>query len=217
MRPELLLSTSRDDPSAYVEAFTEAGAAATARYCPQFEDGFDGLVLCGGSDLHPRFYGQEVNGSVKIDEQRDEAEMALAKAFLATGKPVFGICRGMQLLNVYFGGTLYQDLKEAPTHSPAVYGNYLAHGAVAAEASPCRALYGSAFSVNSHHHQGVDRLGSGLTATMRACDGVVEEIRHESLPVWAVQWHPEKMCLRFAREDTVSGLPILKKFVDSIK
>lgn len=217
MNPKLLLSTSRDDPSPYVEAFTRAGAQVTARYCPQFEEGFDALVLCGGSDLHPRFYGQPVDGSVDIDEQRDEAEMALTKAFLDAGKPIFGICRGLQLLNVYFGGTLYQDLPTAPTHSPAVYGQYLAHGAVAAEASPCRALYGAAFPINSHHHQGIHTPGSGLTVTMWGDDGTAEEIVHTTLPIWAVQWHPEKMCLRFAREDTVDGLPILQKFVDSLK
>ena len=89
--------------------------------------------------------------------------------------------------------------------------------ATAEEASPCRALYGAAFPINSHHHQGIDRVGSGLTVTMLGDDGVAEEVVHRSLPVWAVQWHPEKMCLRFAREDTVSGLPILRKFVDSIQ
>jgi len=217
MRPKLLLSTSRDDPSPYVEAFTGAGADVTARYCPRFEEDYDALVLCGGSDIHPRFYGEDVDGSVNIDVQRDEAELTLAKEFLEAGKPVFGICRGLQLLNVYFGGALYQDLPTASTHAPAVYGNYLAHGAAAAESSPCRSLYGQQFSINSHHHQGVKTLAPGLQVTMRSDDGIVEEVRHTSLPVWAVQWHPEKMCLRFAREDTVDGLPILRSFVASIK
>jgi putative glutamine amidotransferase len=122
----------------------------------------------------------------------------------------------MQLLNIYFGGTIHQHLATAPTHAPEVHGNYLAHGVTALEDSPCRALYGAAFSINSHHHQGIKALAPGLKITMLAEDGVAEEVVHTSLPIWAVQWHPERMCLRFARPDTVDGLPVLKRFVASI-
>ena len=217
MKPKLLLSTSRDDPAPYMKAFQAAGAEPTARYCPQYEDRYDALVLCGGCDVHPRFYGEEVDGSVNMEPQRDEAEYALIRAFLAAGKPIFGICRGCQLLNVYFGGTLYQDLETSPTHSPEVYGNYLAHSATAVPGSDCHAVYGSRFSINSHHHQGIKALAPGFTVTMRGDDGVIEAIAHDTLPIRAVQWHPEKMCLRSARQDTVDGLPILKHFVDSLK
>jgi putative glutamine amidotransferase len=217
MIPKILLSTSRDDPKYYVDMIRQCGGEPIAAYCPQYREEYDSLLLAGGVDVHPSLYGEPVNGSVNMDTDRDEAEITLIRAFLHAGKPIFGICRGLQLLNVYFGGTLYQDLPTAPTHSPAVYGQYLAHGAVAAEASPCRALYGAAFPINSHHHQGIHTPGNGLTVTMWGDDGTAEEIVHTTLPIWAVQWHPEKMCLRFAREDTVDGLPILQKFVDSLK
>lgn len=216
MRPKLLLSTSKDDPSPYVEALTAAGADVTAQYCPQIDTSYDGLVLCGGSDLHPSFYGEALNGSVNIDIHRDETEFALLRSFLQAGKPIFGICRGCQLLNVYFGGTLHQHLPTAATHSPEVYGNYLAHDASVTAGSYLEAIYGSHFPINSHHHQGIKDLAPELQVTMIANDGVVEGIRHSTLPVWAVQWHPEKMCLRFARPDTVDGLPVLRSFVETL-
>ena len=120
-------------------------------------------------------------------------------------------------MNVYFGGTLYQHLETHTVHSPQIYGNFLSHGATAVPGSDCHAVYGTHFSINSHHHQGIKALAPGFTVTMRGDDGVIEAIAHDILPVWAVQWHPENMCLRFARPDTVDGLPILKRFVDSLK
>ncbi len=218
MNPKLLLSTSRDDPSPYVEAVQKAGGEPTALYCPEFSDIYDGLILCGGADVHPQFYGQQVTDSVNMDLRRDKAEMALIRAFLAAGKPIFGICRGCQILNVYFGGTLHQHLDAAHIHAPKVYGNYLSHDAIALPGSICHRIYGQSFPINSHHHQGIATLAPCLKATMLASDGaVVEAVEHESLPVSAVQWHPEKMCLRFARPDTVDGLPILCDFVVQCK
>lgn len=217
MKPRLLLSTSQDDPSPYVEAFLAAGGDPTARYCSEYSDSYDALVLCGGCDVHPRFYGEEVNGAVHMDPQRDEAEIRLIRAFREAGKPIFGICRGLQMLNVCFGGSLHQHLDAASTHSPQVFGNYLAHGAATTAASPCRGLYGERFPINSHHHQGIKTLAPGFKVTMESEDGVVEEILHETIPIWAVQWHPEKMCLRFARPDTVDGLPLIRRFVQLCK
>ena len=196
MKPKLLLSTSRDDPAPYVEAFQAAGAEPTAQYCPQYDDHYDALVLCGGCDVHPRFYGEEVNGSVNMEPQRDEAEYALIRAFLAAGKPIFGICRGCQLLNVYFGGTLYQDLPsqipgcgqhrmEAPFHRAC-------HQCIPEAGTPM-ADWGC-FGINSHHHQAIKDIAPGYMTMGKAEDGVIEAIFDPAHPFrWGVQWHPERI------------------------
>lgn len=100
---------------------------------------------------------------------------------------VLGICRGHQVINVFFGGTLVQDL---PGHGAA--GDIDRLHFVRTAASPLRELYGERHVVNSAHHQAVDRLGSGLRALQWAPDGTVEALCHRTLPVWGVQWHPER-------------------------
>jgi putative glutamine amidotransferase len=113
-------------------------------------------------------------------------EMALLEQFTAQRKPVLGLCRGMQTINVFFGGTLLQDIQG---HS-AVGGADRRHAVRTDRRSPL-AFCGEI--VNSAHHQAVDRLGSGLQAAQWADDGVVEALCHQSSPVWAVQWHPERL------------------------
>ena len=218
MTPKILLSTSRDDPRSYVEMIMNCGGDPIAAYCPEYMDEYDGLLLTGGVDVHPSLYGEPVNGSVNMDPQRDAAEMALIRAFLDAGKPIFGVCRGHQLLNVFFGGTLHQHINSAAIHSPAQEGVYLAHDARAIPGSICYALYGEHFPVNSHHHQAVKVLAPGLKSTMFSTDGtIVEAFEHEALPVFAVQWHPEKMCFACARPDTVDGAPIARHFMELCK
>jgi putative glutamine amidotransferase len=146
----------------------------------------DALLLPGGGDLEPWRYGQENTASRDLDPERDELEMALLEQFTAQRKPVLGICRGMQTINVFFGGTLLQDIQG---HS-AVGGEDRLHAVRTDRRSPL-AFCGEV--VNSAHHQAVDRLGSGLQAVQWADDGVVEALCHRTLPVWAVQWHPERL------------------------
>lgn len=180
---------------------------------PEVDTDYDGLLLCGGSDVHPSYYGEEINGSVNIDIERDKAEFALLKAFVDVGKPVLGICRGCQVINIFFGGTLYQHLSDADKHSS--FSNFdLIHPVSAVEGSSAERLYGSEFVVNSFHHQAINKLGDGLKVTMRAKDGgAVEGIEHTTLPIFATQWHPERMCFSHAREDTVDGKAILERFI----
>ena len=149
---------------------------------------WDALLLPGGGDLEPRRYGQENTASRGLEPERDEAELRLLQDFTAAGKPVLGVCRGLQTINVFFGGTLLQDI---PGHG-AVEGADRLH-AVRTAPSPLRRLFGERLTVNSAHHQAADRLGSGLRAVQWAGDGVVEALCHERLPVWAVQWHPERL------------------------
>ena len=163
----------------------------------------DALLLPGGGDLEPWRYGQENTGSQGLEPERDEAEWFLLEAFLAARKPILGICRGMQSINVFLGGTLVQDI---PGHS-AVKGRDRLH-LVRTGVSSLRALYGELCQVNSAHHQAVDRLGSGLQAAQWAPDGIVEALTHKKLPVWAVQWHPERLA------DRASGRRLFQAFLD---
>lgn len=149
---------------------------------------WDALLLPGGGDLEPRRYGQENTASRGLEPERDEAELRLLQDFTAAGKPVLGVCRGLQTINVFFGGTLLQDI---PGHG-AVEGADRLHAVRTAPSPLCR-LFGERLTVNSAHHQAADRLGSGLRAVQWAGDGVVEALCHERLPVWAVQWHPERL------------------------
>ncbi|MDO4314727.1 MAG: gamma-glutamyl-gamma-aminobutyrate hydrolase family protein [Oscillospiraceae bacterium] len=150
--------------------------------------GCGALLLPGGGDMEPWRYGQANTGSRGLEPARDRAELLLLERFTAAKKPVLGICRGLQTINVFFGGTLVQDL---PGHS-AVGGIDRLHS-VRTAPSPLRELYGERCVVNSAHHQAADRLGSGLRAVQWAPDGTVEALCHQSLPVWGVQWHPERI------------------------
>ena len=197
----------------YVEAFENLGVETTAKYLPEVDTSFDGLVLCGGSDIHPSRYGEEVDGSVDMDVPRDEAEFALLKAYLEAGKPILGICRGHQLMNVYFGGSLYQDMSQAQWHDQ-VNDKDSVHPITALPDSVLGKLYGQEFPVNSAHHQAVKKLGDGLRATAYWNGEVVEAMEHTQYPILGVQWHPERMCFRNQREDTVSGADFLQYFVE---
>ncbi len=147
---------------------------------------WDALLLPGGGDMEPWRYGQENTASRGLEPERDEAELALLAEFTAAGKPVLGICRGLQTINVFFGGALIQDILG---HS-AVDGADRLHS-IRTASSPLPVPRGK--RVNSAHHQAADRLGSGLRAAQWAPDGVIEALYHRSLPVWAVQWHPERL------------------------
>lgn len=197
---------------AYVQAVALAGGLPDAQRLPPVNTDYDGLLLCGGNDIDPAFYGEEIDGAVEIHRERDDAEMALVKAYLAAGKPIFGICRGLQLLNVYFGGSLHQDLADACIHTNKE--DYsTAHGVTAVPGGLCHGLYGEEFAINSYHHQGIKALGKGLRVDARSGE-LIEAVVHETMPVMAVQWHPERMCGEYRREDTADGLPLFQYFLE---
>lgn len=151
-------------------------------------EGCDALLLPGGGDMEPWRYGQSNTASRGLEPERDTAELMLLERFTAAGKPVLGICRGIQVINVFFGGTLCQDL---PGHS-AVDGHDSFH-TVRTARSPLLAVCGPLCRVNSAHHQAADAPGRGLRAVQWAEDGAVEAVCHDCLPVWGVQWHPERL------------------------
>ena len=169
----------------------------------------DGLLLPGGADLAPEYSGLPEDAPCRgVDRERDRRELELCAQFLAAGKPILGICRGAQVVNVALGGTLLADI---PGHSSLPNGSDRLHET--RTAGLLTGLYGPACTVNSSHHQAVDRLAADCEILQISLDGVVEAFGHRTLPVLAVQWHPERLCGAFARADAVDGSRIFAWFV----
>lgn len=187
---------------------------------------YDGLILPGGGDVDPKLFGQlpltignekdytveELlmirNGIVNGNPWLDRIQLAILKAFRASRKPVLGICKGMQLVNISFGGDIIQHLDTAMSH--AYLGQDQYHTARNEEGSFLYELYGEQMLVNSAHHQGVGAPGRGIRYVQYATDGVVEGLQHEFLPVYGVQWHPE-------RAEGTDGSRVLKFFLEKCK
>lgn len=177
---------------------------------------FDGLLLPGGGDVDPRFFGQEPDGSDEPDRELDERQFALLKRFVQAKKPVLGVCRGHQVINIFFGGDLIQDLKTAGLHTRR--GGDVYHATTAEEDTFLSELYGTRFVTNSSHHQGLGRLGEGLVVVQRSdADGVVEGIRHETLPVLGVQWHPERIFGERREPGAADGRKLFLYFLSLIR
>jgi len=183
----------------------------------------DGLVLHGGSDVWPGSYGETpLQERWNGDRNRDEYEIALVRAFANAGKPVFGICRGLQLINVAFGGTLYQDIPtqrpQALVHRDAVAYDLHFHDLAVEPGSRLDALLADQTSrkINSVHHQGVKDLATGFVVEARCpADGMVEAIRHTGAAwVAAVQWHPE---FHQPALGTLDDAPILQDFLNAAR
>lgn len=175
---------------------------------------YDGLMLPGGVDVNPSVYGKDRLPGEPVDDDLDRLQLEALKCFLSAGKPVFGICRGHQLLNVALGGTLILHLSGAENHMHLSAGEDNTHRVVSEAHSFVHRIYGGTCTVNSSHHQGVELPGEGLQVVMRSADGVVEAMAHSTLPVWSVQWHPERMCFRHRRNDTVDGSLVIRFFLD---
>ena len=174
---------------------------------------FDGLLLPGGADVDPARSNQPNIAAQALEPELDELQLTALDRFAKAGKPALGICRGHQLMNVYMGGTLIQNLTSCDIHRWTEDGDRV-HGTVAEPGSWIAALYGLRFPTNSAHHQAVDKPGAGMIVDQRSEDGVIEATHHESLPLFSVQWHPERMCFAKARDDTVDGSVVIKWFLD---
>lgn len=201
------------------EGDTRKGDATLADYARWL----DGLVLGGGSDVWPGSYGETpLQERWKGDRIRDEYEKALTAAFIAEGKPVFGVCRGLQLLNVAFGGTLYQDIATqrpgAPSHREASLYDRHFHDVRFVPGTRLAQLYPGVerAKVNSVHHQAIKDLAPGfMVEALSADDGLVEAVRRTGEPyVAAVQWHPE---FHRAEHGTLDDGAILRDFLDAAR
>lgn len=182
----------------------------------------DGLLLHGGADLSPTSYGEEpLRPEWSGDRARDEYEMDLVRAFTAAGKPIFGICRGLQLINVAHGGTLFQDISTqkpgALVHRDAAAYDLNFHEVdVLPGTRLAQLLPAHRHKINSVHHQGIKDLAPGFEVeAVSPDDGVIEAIRHRG-DTWiaAVQWHPE---FHFPPLGVVDDTPLLKDFLEAAR
>jgi putative glutamine amidotransferase len=175
-------------------------------------DRVDGVLLTGGGDINPATYGQDRHAEVSgVDDERDAYELALVREAYRRRIPTLAICRGLQIVNVAFGGTLVQDLpseRDARGHDQIGEAAWAAHSMVTIRRdSQIAELLGEGdHGVNSIHHQAVDRLGEGLRVVGHALDGTIEAVEHKdtSWPMVAVQWHPE--FLRYLEDHGASAL-----------
>lgn len=155
----------------------------------------DGLVIAGGADVDPSYYLEEPAPEAgPFNRERDAWELALVRAAVDGGVPVFGICRGHQVLNVVRGGSIIQHLPPeiggSDVHNPFTEA-FGTHPVQTVENSWVRAAIGESLDVATYHHQAVDRLGEGLTVTATTADGVIEAVEDLSRGLIGVQWHPE--------------------------
>jgi len=160
----------------------------------------DGVLLTGGVDINPALYKEKNSGlSRNISEKRDFMEFQIIEAALKKGIPVLGICRGFQLINIFFGGNLYQDIGESiktgiDHTGPDRKLSDMAHEVTIQKASELFKIYEKEkVSVNSRHHQALRDIGSDLTVSAASSDGIIEGIEYPASKVIAVQWHPENL------------------------
>jgi putative glutamine amidotransferase len=190
-------------PNPYLEALRRAGARPVAISAP--ENGspaeilgpFDGLVLIGGGDVDPSRFGQSRHPEVYgVEPERDALEIDLLLEADRAKLPVLAICRGLQVVNVAFGGTLHQHLPDLPgvdEHRSPGGRRRLMHDVKVSESSRLHeACHQTTIEAASWHHQGIDRLGEGLVPVAWAGDGLVEAIERPEGWMVAVQWHPEE-------------------------
>ncbi len=210
----------------YMNGIEEAGGVPVMLALTEDEDTIErmmsvcqGFLFTGGHDISPTLYGAAaIPQCGEISPVRDVMEPIILKRALAEDKPVFGICRGIQLINAVLGGTLYQDLPtELDTniehHQTPPY-DIPVHEVEIIKDTPLYELLGkSRLNVNSYHHQAVRRLSSELMPMAYAPDGLVEAVyRPESKFAWAVQWHPE-----FSYKRDAASLKLFRCFVDNCK
>ena len=181
MKPIVYLSGEKTKCGRYRSAFYSVGFDVTfSRY-----DQADALCLCGGGDVAPCLYGEVSLCARDVDIERDGKEFFLLRKFLESDRPIMAICRGMQLVNVYFGGSLIQNVcghsqinGSDVCHPVRLYGSL-------------KDLYGDCGCVNSAHHQAIGRLGYGLNVTAVSADGIIEGFERKN--VCAYQFHPERL------------------------
>ena len=207
MKPIILITCSGKDEDfclrqAYCHEIAQAGGIplilpSTEIFADELQLKADALLLSGGGDADPQFYGEEKCSLCALpDKIRDNFELQAIKAFYDAQKPILGICRGMQMLNIFFGGDLYQDLSQKQ-------GEVLLHNQAEAKNIPTHEVFlrgkmkdfwaRESIKVNSFHHQGVKNLGQKLCEGAFCKDGLCEGFYTQDGFIWGVQWHPEAL------------------------
>lgn len=212
----------------YLRALKAAGAIpvvmpleASKDDLMQLTDELDGFLFAGGPDVHPFLFGEETReGCGNVSKERDQMELTLLPLILALGKPVLGICRGIQILNIGLGGDIWQDIpfqvkRDFPiAHSQPFYYNMPSHTVTLSDDSLLSSIAGkSELKVNSMHHQAVREVAPGLIATAWSPDQLVEAIEMPGYPFFlGVQWHPEYL---WEKDDV--ALRMFQTFVDACR
>lgn len=198
----------------YKDALSACGALPVESLTDLDAAGYDGLLLPGGADMDPSYYQENNRRCFGVDPELDKAQLAALDSFVRAKKPVLGICRGHQLTHVYFGGSLIQEIPAYKRHAAENHIDKV-HPTEAADGSFLAGLYGTHFTTNSSHHQAVNRPGKGMIPVQWSeHHTVLEGSCHESLPIWTVQWHPERMSFAHRREDTVDGALLFDFFLN---
>ena len=191
---------------AYTRKISQAGGipvcALSFRFAEEYSELADALVLTGGSHIHPGHYKEPFYGKMYASNyMRDEMELHIFQQFFQKGKPILGIGRGMQLINVALGGSLIQNLVE----QNGVMHNVNALHLIQSESnSLIHSVFGNSCAVNSFHDQAINKLGEGLIVTARASDAVIEAVEHREKPVFGVQFHPERFLSDGAEDASVA-------------
>ena len=202
-------------PSAYISVISKAGGIPLiippAGDMTRILDSIEGLLVSGGPDISPSNYNQEPGEMTKeFFQEQDDAELGLIRGALERDMPILGICRGMQILSVAHGGSMYQHLDTTPGHEGhgAFDGGTSNHGVEIVEESLLHSLMGKSLIVNSAHHQGVSDPGSLSISAIAAHDGLIEAVEREDKRFClGVQWHPER----------IDHDPLFTKFVETAR
>lgn len=188
----------------YIEAIVKAGgipillAICDVNIMSMQIQHIDGLLVTGGIDVNPLFYNETCHFlQGESSAFRDHYEIALIQEVANMKKPILGICRGQQVINVAFGGSLFQDNTFASEyvqqHTQKEKKQYPSHSIRMHKESFLTAIFGDKAFVNSFHHQSIKKVAEGFEVVARSEDSIIEAIEHKELPIWAVQFHPEKM------------------------
>ena len=185
----------------------------------RYIDQIDALVLTGGADVDPLLYREEPDLKIgKIDPDRDVFEIALIEEAWRQKKPIFAICRGLQLINVVFGGSLYQDLSQYPNlevnHVQPTYWDYPTHSIQIEEESWIGRSIGTKAVINSYHHQAIKGLADVFEPVAWAEDRIIEAIesKNKSQKVLGIQWHPEVLAEKYP-----DSQKIIETFINLVK
>lgn len=186
-------------PLSYVHAVHESGGRAVLitpdAPDPDVLDGLDGIMFTGGSDVDPTFYSAEPHATTRVKPVRDRAEILLMRAAVKVGLPILGVCRGMQLMAVAYGGRLHQHLPDVlghHNHRPVSGPKFGQHPVRLMPGSRAQAILGDELVVNSFHHQGVADPGRLRATGWCPTDNLIEVVEDPDLPyAIGVQWHPE--------------------------